>query len=87
MVSKKVTIENPLGLHSRPATVFLFETKKFSCNIHFQKGERTFDGKSMLDILRSATKGGDEIVLICDGADETEALAALEKVISEGLGE
>ena len=47
----------------------------------------TANAKSVLSVLGACIKCGDEIELICDGADEQEAMKALTDAISGGLGE
>lgn len=87
MVSKKVKIINPTGLHLRPAGIFCNTAVKFDSRITFQYGNTNANAKSVLSVLGACIKKGDEIELICDGADEEEALAAMIKAIEDGLGE
>lgn len=87
MVSKKVKIINPTGLHLRPAGIFCNTAVKFDSRITFQYGNTNANAKSVLSVLGACIKKGDEIELICDGADEEEALAAMVKAIEDGLGE
>lgn len=87
MVSKKVLVKNPTGLHLRPAGILCKEAMKFKSHITFQIGDNTANAKSVLSVLGACVKSGDEIELAASGADEEEALAALVSVIDNGLGE
>ncbi len=87
MVSQKVTIKNPTGLHLRPAGILCKEAMQFKAHITFQYRENTANAKSVLSVLGACIKSGDEIELVCDGEDEEEALAALVQAIESGLGE
>lgn len=87
MVSQKITISNPTGLHLRPAGIFCNTAVKFDSKITFQFKNITSNAKSVLSVLGACIKKGDEIELFCEGADEEEALAAMIKAISDGLGE
>lgn len=87
MVSKKVTVINPTGLHLRPAGDLCNIAGKFKSLITFTCREGTTNAKSVLSVLAACIKCGDEIELICDGADENEALAELVKAIESGFGE
>ena len=69
MVKQKVTIENPTGLHLRPAGLLCKEALRFQ------------------SVLGACVKCGDEIELICEGADEKEALETITELINGGLGE
>lgn len=87
MVSQKVVIGNPTGLHLRPAGIFCNTAVQFDCKITFQHNTTTANAKSVLSVLGACIKKGDEIELICEGTDEEEALAAMVKAIEDGLGE
>lgn len=87
MVSKKIVIKNPTGLHLRPAGNLCKEAIRFGSLITFKHKESIANAKSVLSVLGACVKGGDEIELICDGNDENEALEALITLIENGLGE
>lgn len=87
MVSQKVTIKNPTGLHLRPAGILCKEAMRFKSHVVFRYGENTANAKSVLSVLGACIKTGDEIEMMCDGEDETEALASLVAAIEGGLGE
>lgn len=87
MVSKKVKIINPTGLHLRPAGIFCNTAVRFDSKVTFQHGGTNANAKSVLSVLGACIKMGDEIELICEGHDEEEALAAMVSAVESGLGE
>lgn len=87
MVSQKVVIKNPTGLHLRPAGNLCKEAMQYKSLITFRFRESTSNAKSVLSVLGACVKCGDEIELICDGEDEKEALKSLVAAIEGGLGE
>ncbi len=87
MVSQRVVIKNPTGLHLRPAGILCKEAMKFKSLITFSFRESTANAKSVLSVLGACVKCGDEIELVCDGDDEAEALQALINAVDSGLGE
>lgn len=87
MVSEKVTIKNPSGLHLRPAGILCKEAIKYKSSIHFRFGKTTANAKSVLSVLGACIKSGNELEFICEGEDEEEALAAMVKIVRDGLGE
>lgn len=87
MVSKKVKIINPTGLHLRPAGIFCNTAVRFDSKVTFQHGDTNANAKSVLSVLGACIKLGDEIELICEGHDEEEALAAMVSAVESGLGE
>lgn len=87
MVSQKIVIKNPTGLHLRPAGILCKEAMEFKSLITFRFRENTANAKSVLSVLGACVKSGDEIELMCEGEDEEEALRALVTAIENGLGE
>ena len=87
MVSQKITIINPSGLHLRPAGNLCNEALKYKSLITFSFDGGTANAKSVLSVLGACVKCGDEIELVWEGADEQEAMKALVDAISSGLGE
>lgn len=87
MVTQKTTINNPTGLHLRPAGLFCKTAVQFKSKITFQFRGTTANAKSVLSVLGACIKRGDEIELMCEGEDEEEALTAMVKIIEDGLGE
>lgn len=87
MVSQKVTIKNPTGLHLRPAGILCQEAVKYQSLITFNFKGGTANAKSVLSVLGACIKSGDEIEFMCDGDDEVQALQAVVAAVENGLGE
>ena len=87
MVSQKVVIKNPTGLHLRPAGILCKEAMQFKSLITFTFRDNTANAKSVLSVLGACVKCGDEIEFVCEGEDEAEALQALVAAVESGLGE
>ena len=87
MVSKKVIIKNPTGLHLRPAGVLCKEAMQFKSLITFNFRGGTANAKSVLSVLGACIKSGTEIELVCEGEDEELELKTLVDAIESGLGE
>lgn len=87
MVSSKIVVKNPTGLHLRPAGVLCKMAIGFKSRVNIRYKETTANAKSVLGVLGACIKTGDEVELICEGEDEAEALSVLTKAIESGLGE
>ncbi len=87
MVSQKVTIKNPTGLHLRPAGILCKKAMQYKSSVSFQFRNTTANAKSVLSVLGACVKTGDEIEFFCDGVDENEALMDIVKLVEDGLGE
>ena len=70
MISQKIVITNPTGLHLRPAGYLCNQAIKFKSLITFTFGDTTANAKSVLSVLGACVKCGDEIELVCEGEDE-----------------
>ena len=91
MVSGKVVIKNPTGLHLRPAGLFCKTAMQFKSKITVHKKTRhedvTANAKSVLSVLGACIKSGDEIEIVCEGKDEEKALEMMTGLVLGGLGE
>ncbi len=87
MVTRKVVIKNPTGLHLRPAGNLCKVAMNYKSHITFMYGDNSANAKSVLSVLGACIKCGDELEFKCEGPDEQEALDALVAAIESGLGE
>jgi phosphocarrier protein len=85
MYDKKVTVQNQVGLHARPATFFIQKANEFKSTIWVEKDERRVNSKSLLGVLSLGIVGGTEIRIIADGADDKDAVDALVKLVETGF--
>ena len=87
MVSQKVTVSNPTGIHARPAATLAKAAAPFKSSIILVAGEKRLQAKSVLNLMSAAIIFGTEITVECDGEDEAEALKTVVEAIESGLGE
>ena len=85
MLSRKITIKNPSGLHLRPAGVLSQTAMKFKSDIIIEYGEKKIVAKSVLNVMAAGIKSGTEVNLIVDGEDEEEAVAVIEAFLKENF--
>lgn len=85
--SQEISLPNPAGLHARPAAVLAAEAKHFSSDIRILRGIDTANAKSIVSIMGLSTKQGDLVRVQATGPDAEAAVAALEKLITDGCGE
>ena len=83
MIRKNVTVNDPSGLHLRPAAKLSETALQFSCRITLEHGSVTANAKSVLSILGACVRCGDTIQLTFDGPYEEEAAEALEALLQE----
>lgn len=87
MVSQNVKIQNPTGLHLRPAGILCKEAMQYKSLITFRHKSNTANAKSVLSVLGACIKAGDVIEFCCEGEDEEIALQAMIHAVESGLGE
>ncbi len=74
---KEIKINNPTGLHARPASQLVMECKKFESEITLLRGEQSANAKSIMSIMAMAITGGDMIQVSADGPDADAAVDAI----------
>ncbi len=87
MFDKKVTVQNQVGLHARPATFFIQKANEYKSTVWVERDERRVNSKSLLGVLSLGIVGGVEIRVIADGPDEKEAVEVLIKMIEAGFSD
>ena len=87
MTSKTITlkIKNKLGVHARPASIFVRLASEFDSEILVEKDGETINGKSLIGLLMLAAGYNTTIKLTANGKDHIEAIAALENLVNNDL--
>jgi len=79
------TIKDALGIHARPAGVLAKEAKPFASTITVAAAGKSADAKRIMAVMALGIKQGVQVTVTADGADETDAIAAMEKIFKENL--
>lgn len=77
VVENTVVITNKIGLHARPATLFVQEAARFQAHIQVQYGEKSANAKSILGVLKLGAGQGATLFIRAEGDDAAEAVQAL----------
>lgn len=86
-LKQKLMIKNKLGLHARPAALFVQAANRFKSEISVQKGRERVNGKSIMGIMMLAAGPGSSILVEAKGDDAKQALAALAALVATNFGE
>ncbi|MCG3203505.1 MAG: Phosphocarrier protein HPr [Elusimicrobia bacterium] len=78
MVQKEYTISNRLGLHARPASLFVKTTSRYTSQVKIYKDDREIDGKSIMGLLMLAAGPGTVLLIKAEGPDESDVIKALD---------
>jgi phosphotransferase system HPr (HPr) family protein len=79
-LQRKVTINNPNGLHMRPSAAFAELAARYQSNVLVITSDgRSLNGKSIWDLMTIGVAGfpGSEVLLQVEGPDAVEAIDAL----------
>lgn len=80
-----VTVIAEVGLHARPASLFVKKAGEFSSAITVAKGEKEVDAKRLLAVMSLGVKQGESITITAEGDDEQEAIDALQQLVESNF--
>jgi phosphotransferase system HPr (HPr) family protein len=81
VVTRLVVINDPHGMHMRPADLFSRTARGFNCKVWLNKDGYKVDGTSILDIMTLAVVHKSELTIECVGPDAEKAIEVLAEVI------
>lgn len=81
MFSKQIIVRCDSGLHNKQATYFVQKANEFESSIWMESGNRKMNAKSLLGIMSMGIVTGATVTLSADGADEKDAVNALEALL------
>ena len=86
-IEKELTIVNRLGLHARPAAMFVRIASRHRAEIWVSKEAEEVNGKSIMGLMMLAAGQGSKLRIRCDGPDADKAMEELEELIKAGFNE
>ena len=87
MIRKVLEVNNKEGLRARAAAIFVQTASKFQSLIIIEKGNKKINAKSIMGVLSLGVVQGENIHISADGADEKEALKALQELVASPSAE
>lgn len=86
-LTKDLLVANKLGIHARPAALFVKTANRFSCNIFVEKDGEKVNGKSIMGLMMLAAGPGSKLKVIAEGQDALQALAEIETLMKRKFDE
>jgi phosphocarrier protein HPr len=86
-MTKDFQVANKLGIHARPAAMFVKTANRFTCDIFVEKDGEKVNGKSIMGLLMLAAGPGTTVTVHASGRDAHQALAEIESLIQRKFGE
>jgi len=84
---KEVQVANKLGIHARPAALFVKTANRFACDIFVEKDGEKVNGKSIMGLMMLAAGPGSKIKIFVNGQDAPAALLEIESLIKRKFDE
>lgn len=86
-IEKEITIVNRLGMHARPAAMFVRIASRFRSDVWVEKEGEEINGKSIMGLMMLAAGQGSKLHIRCEGADAVQAMQELEALIAAKFNE
>ena len=86
-IEKEVPIVNRLGLHARPAAMFVRIASRYRSEVWVSKEGEEVNGKSIMGLMMLAAGQGSKLRIRCDGVDAEKAMEELEALINAKFNE
>jgi phosphocarrier protein HPr len=86
-LKRDMTVVNKLGIHARPAAMFVKVANKFDCDVLVEKDGDVINGKSIMGLMMLAAGPGSRITVVAQGDDAARALDELDALIKRKFDE
>jgi phosphocarrier protein len=87
MITKELVVVNKLGIHARPAAMFVRTANKYECKVFVEKDGETVNGKSIMGLMMLAAGPGSKINIKADGKDADDVIRDLELLLRSKFNE
>jgi len=84
---KELTVVNKLGIHARPAALFVKTANRFVCDIFVEKDGEKVNGKSIMGLMMLAAGPGCKLTVHAEGKDAAVAVAEIEALLERKFDE
>ena len=86
-LTKELMVLNKLGIHARPAALFVKTANRFDCDIFVEKDGELVNGKSIMGLMMLAAGPGCKIRVLAEGEDAAEAVHEIEALLKRKFDE
>ena len=85
--TKELVVTNKLGIHARPAAMFVRTANRFTCEIFVEKDGERVNGKSIMGLMMLAAGPGSKLLILAEGSDAAHAVHELEALLKRKFDE
>ena len=83
MLERTVVVQNPEGLHARPAARLVQAANRFTSQIELAANGKAASAKSIVGVLRLGVRQGVSVTIRASGDDERLAVDDLARLVSD----
>ncbi|HEV2393501.1 MAG TPA: HPr family phosphocarrier protein [Verrucomicrobiae bacterium] len=87
IMTKDFMVVNKLGIHARPAAMFVKTANRFACEIFVEKDGEKVNGKSIMGLMMLAAGPGSKLTVHAHGQDASQALDEIETLLKRKFDE
>ena len=84
---KEFVVANKLGIHARPAAMFVKVANLYKSEIFVEKDEERVNGKSIMGLMMLAAGPGCTVTVETEGDDADQAMEDLAKLFERNFDE
>ncbi len=85
--TREVVVTNKLGIHARPAAMFVKVANRFPCHIFVEKDGERVNGKSIMGLMMLAAGPGSKLIIYAEGDQAARAVTELEALVKSKFNE
>jgi phosphocarrier protein len=86
-ITREFVVVNKLGIHARPASMFVRIASRFPCEIFVEKDGERVNGKSIMGLMMLAAGPGSRLIVYARGAEAAPCVRELEALIKRKFDE
>jgi phosphocarrier protein len=80
-------VPNKLGIHARPAALFVRTANRFVCEVFVEKDGERVNGKSIMGLMMLAAGPGSKLIVHAIGQDAQQALEEIRELVARKFDE
>lgn len=86
-IERDFHVPNKLGIHARPAALFVKTANRFKCDVFVEKDGEKVNGKSIMGLMMLAAGPGCKLTVSAHGPDATDAIEEIDALIKRKFDE
>lgn len=82
MTKKSIEVHITDGPDARPVAVLVQVASQYESQIYVESGDKKVNAKSIMGMMSLGLDKGEEVTVITDGSDESDAMSSIEAYLS-----